>query len=119
MENVAASSAPKKPLLRTLHGALEGAVLEGGRGSDSYIGPFFDAIEGKEQQDEARDKTQLQSRAPSNSSTSGSSLPQLASEKITKMKVKDLKVLLVESKLKVSVNIKNLVGRLMGRMSSP
>ena len=46
------------------------------------------------------DEAHKMSRAPSNSNISDVSAPPFASEELTKMKVKELKVLLVERKLK-------------------
>ena len=118
LENDTTSSIPKHPSLRAFQGTLEDATFEDGRDSDSNIGPFFDAVEGEEQQDRTHDDAQLQSHATSNSSISDNLLPTVASEELTKMKVKDLKVLSVERELKASGNKKDLIMRLIDSMDS-
>ena len=101
-----------------LSGHSRERAFEDGGDSDGKVGPFFDVAEGEEKHGEARDEAQLESLAASNLNASDDSPPPLASEEFTKMKVKDLKLMLVESKLKASGNKKALIAWLMDSISS-
>ena len=64
------------------------------------------------------DEAQVISCAPSNSSISNASSPLFASEELAKMKIKELKVLFAESKLKASGSKKDMIASLMDRINS-
>ena len=75
------------------------------------------ADEGK--QDEMYDEPQLLSNVHPNANTRDTSPPLFTSEKLAKMKVKELKAILVDRKIKTSDNKKDLIARLMDSINSP